>query len=108
MIILIILILCYPYNIDAKLTMYEEENIKIETKVKETVKVYMNYEQDTYDSLVKEADLTTLLVKYPDLNSNELVKAEIETYKDNSKQIKDLKAAKIDRGTMAWWLYFGN
>lgn len=105
---LIILLTNFPFNVDKKLTMYEEENIKIETKVKETVRVYMNYEQDTYNNLIKEADLTTLLIKYPELNSNELIKTEIQTYKENSKQIKELKSKQIDKSLMAWWLYFGN
>lgn len=99
--------MCYPYNCDKKLAMYEEENIKIETKVKETVRAYMNYEEDVYKNLIETADLTTLLIKYPELNSNELIKVEIETYKENSKQIKDLKSRQIDRSLMAWWLYFG-
>jgi hypothetical protein len=105
---LIILLTNFPYNVDKKLTMYEEENFKIETKVKETVRVYMDYEQETYNNLIKEADLTTLLIKYPELNSNELIKTEIQTYKENSKQIKELKSKQIDKGIMAWWLYFGS
>lgn len=87
--------------------MYEEENLKIETKVKETVRVYMNYEEEVYKNLVETADLTTLLIKYPELNSNELIKTEIDTYKENSKQIKKLKEQQIDKSLMAWWLYFG-
>ena len=78
--IVIIMVFIYPYNVNEKIKMYEEENIKIEEKVKETVKVYMNYEQDTYNNLVKDTDLTTLLIAYPDLNSNELVKSEIDLY----------------------------
>lgn len=108
MIVLITLLSNFPFNVDKKLAMYEEENFKIETKVKETVRVYMDYEQETYNNLIKEADLTTLLIKYPELNSNELIKTEIQTYKENSKQIKELKSKQIDKGIMAWWLYFGN
>lgn len=103
----IIFFIMFPYGIDKKITIYEEENIKIEIKVKDTVKSYMNYEQDTYDNLIKDADLTTLIIKYPELNSNELVKQEINTYIENSKQIKELKEKNIDRATLAWWLYFG-
>lgn len=101
------LISTYPYNVDQKLEMYQEENLEIETKVKDTVRVYMDYEEDVYKNLIEAADLTTLLIKYPELNSNELIKTEIETYKENSKQIKDLKSKQIDRGLMAWWLWFG-
>lgn len=103
-----IIIIDYPRNIDEKLNMYEEENQNIELKVKETVKVYMDYEQETYKNLVETADLTALLIKYPELNSNELVKHEIEIYKSNSDKIKELKEKQIDRSSYNWWLYFGN
>ena len=95
-IIFLCTLLCYPYNIDSKLEMYAEENQAIETKIKETVQAYMNYEQETYKSLVVNADL----------NSNELVKMEIDTYKDNSSKIKVLKEQKINRKVMGFWLFF--
>lgn len=98
----------FPFNVEKRLEMYEQENIAIEEKVKETVRAYMEYEQETYDSLIKDADLMTLIIKYPELNSNELVKVEIEMYKENNKQIKILKEEKINKKTMSWWLYFGD
>lgn len=104
----IAIIIDYPRNIDEKLNMYQEENQSIELKVKETIKSYMNYEQETYKNLVETADITTLLIKYPELNSNELVKHEIEIYKNNSDKIKELKEKQIDRSSYNWWLYFGN
>lgn len=100
-------LLSYPFGIEKKLQMYEEENLNIEAKVKETVQAYMNYEKDIYTNLVESANLETLLIKYPELNSNELVKAQIETYKENSNKIKELKEANIIKPTLAWWLYFG-
>lgn len=102
------IIIAYPRNIDEKLNMYQEENQSIELKVKETIKSYMNYEQETYKNLVETADITTLLIKYPELNSNELVKHEIEIYKNNNDKIKELKEKQIDRSSYNWWLYFGN
>lgn len=104
---LIIILSTFPYNVDKKIPMYEEENAKIETKVKETVRVYMEYEQETYKNLVETSDLTTLLLKYPELNSNELIKEEINTYKENNNKLKSLKERQIDKSLMAWWLYFG-
>ncbi len=98
----------FPFNIEKKLAMYEEENLKIETKIKNTIKSYMEYEQETYDKVLKDADLTTMVLKYPELNSNELIKAEIEMYKENNKKIKELKENQINKSVMAWWLYFGN
>lgn len=106
-IIIFFMLLFYPYRIDEKIEMYETENIVIEEKVKNTVRAYMEFEESTYKELLENADLTTMILKYPELNSNELVKMEIETYKENSKKIKGLKEERIGKNTMAWWLYFG-
>jgi cell shape-determining protein MreC len=94
-------------TIDSKLEMYNEENIQIETKVKETVRAYMNFEEETYKELVKDAELEFLVIKYPELNSNELVKKEIEIYTENNAKIKELKEEKINLSIKKWWLYFG-
>ena len=87
--------------------MYQSENAIIEKKVKETVRAYMNFEEKTYTELVKDADLTTLLIKYPELNSNELVKTEVNLYVENNTKIKELKEKQIDLTIVKWWLYFG-
>lgn len=99
-------ILGYPFKITERLTMYEKENTKIEEKVKSTVQGYMNYESETYSNLVKDAELETLLIKYPELNSNELVKSQIELYKENNKKIKELKEQEITKSIWDWWLKF--
>lgn len=96
----------YPFNVDKKIQMYQEENQAIETKIKETVRAYMNYEQETYQNLVQNADLTTLVIEYPELNSNELVIAEIDTYKENNNKIKELKEQQIDKRIKGFWLFF--
>lgn len=103
----VIVLSMYPFNIDKRIAMYEEENKKIEEKVKDTVKAYMEYESDTLTKLIDTSDLTTLLVKYPELNSNELVKHEIQVYIDNSDTIKTLKNREISKSTFNFWLYFG-
>lgn len=102
-----LMLLFYPYKVEEKTVMYETENNVIEEKIKNTVRAYMEFEESTYRELLENADLTTMILKYPELNSNELVKAEIETYKENSKKIKELKEDKIGKSTKAWWLYFG-
>lgn len=107
-VVLFFMLIFFPYKVDKKLEMYEIENQAIEEKIKNTVRDYMEYEESTYKQLLENADLSTMILKYPELNSNELVKAEIETYKENNNKIKELKEDKISRSTMAWWLYFGN
>lgn len=94
-------------TLDSKLEMYSEENIKIETKVKETIRAYMNYEGETYNNLVKEAELETLIIKYPELSSNELIKKEIEIYTENNSNIRSIKEKKINLSNIKFWLYFG-
>ena len=94
-------------TIDKKIQMYQEENSQIEQKVKETVRTYMNYEEKTYKELIETADLTTVIIKYPELNSNELIKIEIDLYIQNNKKIKELKEDKINIDIYKWWLYFG-
>ena len=113
-IILNLLVICILVGIlvngrtlDSKLEMYSEENIKIETKVKETIRAYMNYEGETYNNLVKEADLETLIIKYPELSSNELIKKEIEIYQENNSKIKEIREKKINLSNIKFWLYFG-
>lgn len=102
-----IMLLCiYPYNVDKKLTMYQEENALIEEKVKNTVIGYMGYEKEFYNDLVKNSELESLLLRFPELNSNELVKSEIELYTMNNKQIKNLKEQLIDQKLIGWWLFF--
>lgn len=105
--VIFFMLISFPYNVDKKIELYEVENKAIEEKIKNTVRGYMEYEEKVYNDLLKDSDLTTMILKYPELNSNELVKAEIETYKENSKKIKELKEDKIGKSRMAWWLYFG-
>lgn len=105
--IILALLIAFPYNIDEKIELYETENQTIENKIKETVRAYMNYEQETYTNLVENADLATLLITYPELSSNELVKSEIEIYKENSNKLKELKEEQLLKPIIAWWLYFG-
>lgn len=106
-VVIFFMLISFPHNVDKKIELYEVENKVIEEKIKNTVRNYMEYEEKVYNDLLKDSDLTTMVLKYPELNSNELIKAEIETYKENSKKLKELKEDKISKSTKAWWLYFG-
>lgn len=105
-IVVLILLFSYPFNVDKKIDMYMQENAEIEQKVKATVQAYTDYEQETYKNLIESADLQILLIKYPELNSNELVKKEIEIYVSNNDKIKSLKEQRIDKKLIGWWLFF--
>lgn len=100
------LILCAFYTasgsiIDKKITMYEEENIKIENSIDIIVKEYQEYEVGMYDTM-------TAAMLFPELSSNTLVQKQIEIYVNNNQQIKALKADKLNHDLYGWWLYFKN
>ena len=92
--------------IDTKIEMYVEENTKIESNVTTTVEKYLEHEFNIFDSL-KGEDIQTLLVVYPEINSNELVKKQIEIFVENNNKIKELKEQKLNIEVWKFWVYFG-
>ena len=92
--------------IDQKIEMYIEENTKIETSVTTTVEKYLEHEFNIFDTLQGE-DIQTLLVVYPEINSNELVKKQVEIFVENNNMIKQLKEEKLNIKIWRWWVYFG-
>lgn len=108
--IIVILILGIQYSnvlvIDNKITMYEEENTKIENQIATVVSNYQQYEQDTFKS-VKIEDLTFTVSLYPELKSDTLVQEQIKVYLNNNEQIKQLKTQKLDYQVYGWWLGLG-
>lgn len=93
-------------TIDTRILMYQEENIKIETMVTTTVEKYLEHELNIFDSLQGE-DIQTLLVVYPEINSNELVKRQVEIFIENNNNIKALKEEKLNIQVWRFWVYFG-
>lgn len=89
-----------------KITMYTEQNNKIEEQIDIVVKQYQEYESDTYAMTSFESSIT-LVSLYPDLKSDELVKKQIKVYQDNNKKITELKEEQISAKACKWWLYFG-
>ena len=94
------------WQADEKITMYQDENKKIEKKIEDTVKQYMDFEKDTYKDL-KSDSYMNLVSLYPELKSDKLIKEQINTYQTNSKRIIELKEEKIHQKTYKWWLKFG-
>ena len=92
--------------IDTKIEMYVEENTNIETSVTTTVEKYLEHEFNIFDSLQGE-NIQTLLVVYPEINSNELVKKQIEIFVENNNKIRQLKEQKLNIEVWKWWVYFG-
>lgn len=94
------------FTIDEKIAMYMEENQNIENQIDEIVRNYMEYESDTFIEL-KGDDAITLVNLYPELKSDELIKAQINTYQTNNAKLKELKETKINARVYKWWIYFG-
>lgn len=93
-------------TIDEKISMYQEENTKIEKQIDTLVSNYMNYESDTYEKFKSESSIT-LVSMYPELKSDKLVEKQISVYEENNKKIRELKEDKINLKVKKWWLYFG-
>lgn len=92
--------------IDDKISLYEEENAKIEAQLEDLVAGYMKYEQDTFAELSSESSVT-LVSLYPELKADTLVAKQCEVYVDNKEKIVQLKEQKINASVCKWWLYFG-
>lgn len=92
------------YTAGDKITMYEEENSKIEEQITTIVNNYQGYEKEIITNV---ADMEVLLIKLPELKTSELVKAQIEMYINNNNKIKELKEKQIDMRIYKWLLYFG-
>lgn len=92
--------------IDDMIAMYTEENQNIESQIDVIVSKYMEYESDTFAELKGDSSIT-LVSLYPELRSDELVKAQIATYQSNNAKLKELKESKINVRVYKWWLYFG-
>lgn len=91
---------------DEKITMYQEENNKIEKQLDTLVSNYMNYESNTYEKFKSESSVT-LVSMYPELKSDKLVEEQISVYEENNKKIREIKEDKINLKVKKYWLYFG-
>ena len=93
-------------NIDKKISLYEEENTKIEQQIADVVKQYQEYESGIFKDVAPE-DAMTLVTLYPELKSDALVQSQIDVYVENNKAIKELKSMTVNASFYRWWLYFG-
>ena len=92
--------------IDDRITMYEEENARIEQQIADVVEQYQKYETDIFMEVAPESAVTMVSL-YPELKSDSLVQSQIEVYTENNKTIKDLRDQQIKGNVYRWWLYFG-
>ena len=101
-------VFCRANTIQTQIEMYEEENSKIEEKINTVVQDYLEHEKETYKD-IKPENVIAALSMFPELNSSELVKKEIEIYQSNEAKLIELKEEQITGIPMArFLLYFGN
>jgi hypothetical protein len=91
---------------DARISMYEEQNAKIEKQVSVAVDKYMSHETETFKNAKSESAMT-LVSLYPELKSDALISKLIDTYTSNNDKIVKLKNEKIVAHRARWWIYFG-
>lgn len=103
----IILLFTYQPGIEEKIIMYQEENTIIEMQLANLVQNYMEYEKDVVFKVAEDGSTIQLISLYPELSADELVKAQMNTYLENNKEIKNLKNSQINQSYWRWWAYFG-
>lgn len=96
-----------PSQIEQKIAMYQEENQRIETSVNIAVNEYFRHEEKIYDEMSNVDAVTMMLICFPELTSDELVKKQIELYQENNEKIRELKEEKINLTRKKFILYFG-
>lgn len=93
--------------IDDKISLFMEENTKIEQQIFDIVEGYKEYESGVFRDVSESVDPAVVVSLYPELKSDELVKPQIELYISNNAAIKELQLDKLRLKPIAWWLYFG-
>lgn len=97
-------------QIEEKLTIYSEENARIESQVKTAIETYQNYEQGIFEDIdldkISSEKLLLLTSIYPELKSDTMVQRLIQIYIDNTNAIKEIRTKKLDYEVWRWWLCF--
>ena len=97
-------------QMNERITIYQEENARIEEQIKTTIQVYQDYEQGIFDKVdldkITSEKLLLLTSLYPELKSDTMVQELIQVYIDNNNQLKELKNSKLDYELWRWWLCF--
>lgn len=104
--IILAAILCmWRPNIDEKIVLYQEENVKIEEQIASIVSDYQEYELGIIRECAPDKAVT-LISLYPELKSDTLVAKQIDTYVENNNKIKQLKEEQINQKIVGWWFNF--
>lgn len=92
------------YIIDDKISIYEQENSRIEASLNAIIN---NYSDESSISSTNESDLITRMHSIRELKSDTLIQLVVEKYLDNNKEINNLQKEQLDISKRRWELYFG-
>ena len=97
-------------QMDERISIYQEENTRIEEQIKTTIQVYQDYEKEIFSDInlddISSEKLIMLTSLYPNLKSDTMVQELIKTYNKNTEELKQLKTQKLDYELYRWWLCF--
>lgn len=85
----------------------DKASATLEEEITASVERFMEHEQAVYAVLSPEQALA-IATTYPQLQSNELVQSQVQTYREKKEQIVRLKMQKVNASIKRWWLYFGD
>ena len=98
-------------QMNERITIYQEENTRIEEQIKTTIQVYQDYEKEIFGDInldeISSERLILLTSIYPELKSDTMVQELIQVYIENTNEVKNLKIEKLNCELWRWWLYFG-
>ena len=93
-----------------RLAYLRENNIEIEERVQKAIADYQAYEKETYADHKPTigSDITVAVSMYPQLKSDTMVQALLETYINNNAEIRQITLNGIlARPNKSYWLCFG-
>lgn len=114
-IIVIFMIFAITYSVkipqmEERITIYKEENVRIEEQIKTVIEAYQDYEQGMFEDIdldkISSEKLILLTSMYPELKSDTMVQELIQVYIDNTNEIKAIRTQKLDYEVWRWWLCF--
>ena len=97
------------HSINSKIEIYEEENAKIYSYLKETVEKYYK-DEPSYNIFSTDTPegCISILSDITELSNNDVVIIQSREYLSNKREILSLKEKKADLSTTKWLLYFGH
>lgn len=95
------------HTIDNKIELCVEENTQLEAKLVDATNMWLQHQSDIFESISDMQGVTTYLVKYPELQGQEIIIELMDKYDENSTELKQLKNEKINLKGISRLGWFG-